>query len=320
MRFMMLFSNVRWPKFLAPLLKFTVSVAILTALFLFIDREQFFKIFSQYNPWALLGLIAILSSQLFFLSWRWQILINHSQWRLSFFDSFSMTSISTAMGNLFLTSLGGTASRMAMAYQKKIPLTDSFVFSMLDRICSFAAILILFYVSLFWLLPKHVVEQNLIFVLYLIPILIGLICFYYRPISCFLLRFSILKRFRPLYVSIRRSHLLSYRTILMLCAISLLPQIILYGVIFILFQMAQSNLSLSDYIAITPFIMLISSIPISVGGWGLREASFVFGFGLVGVAHAESFAVSVTAGFINILASVLCAVLMVLRNQFFSKS
>jgi len=45
-----------------------------------------------------------------------------------------------------------------------------------------------------------------------------------------------------------------------------------------------------------PLIMLISSIPISFGGWGLRESVMITGLGFVGVSANDALAVSVSFG------------------------
>ena len=45
-----------------------------------------------------------------------------------------------------------------------------------------------------------------------------------------------------------------------------------------------------------PLALLVITLPISVAGWGVREAVLVFALGLGGVAAHDALAVSVTWG------------------------
>lgn len=50
-----------------------------------------------------------------------------------------------------------------------------------------------------------------------------------------------------------------------------------------------------------PIIMLISSIPISFAGWGLRESAMVAGLGFAGISAGDALAISVSFGIAQIL-------------------
>lgn len=67
--------------------------------------------------------------------------------------------------------------------------------------------------------------------------------------------------------------------------------------------------------AAAPVVFLISMIPISVAGWGLREGAFVVAFGLFGIPAADSLTVSITFGVAVLLAYSPAAVLLVLARR-----
>jgi hypothetical protein len=54
--------------------------------------------------------------------------------------------------------------------------------------------------------------------------------------------------------------------------------------------------SFLDLVLLVPLISLISLIPISIAGWGLREMGAVWLFGLVGLSRADALALSITYG------------------------
>lgn len=62
-------------------------------------------------------------------------------------------------------------------------------------------------------------------------------------------------------------------------------------------------LSFADYLVFIPVVTVVTLVPVSVGGWGVREAAFVALLGLVGVPSHMALAFSVMFGFVGILAS-----------------
>ncbi len=63
-----------------------------------------------------------------------------------------------------------------------------------------------------------------------------------------------------------------------------------------------------DYLKVVPAALLITVIPFSIGGWGLRESSVVIGFGLIGVASEQAFAMSVMFGVLSLIAAFVPAI------------
>ena len=51
-----------------------------------------------------------------------------------------------------------------------------------------------------------------------------------------------------------------------------------------------------DCLALVPPVMLITTLPISIGGWGVREVAMAIAFGLIGVSQNDAGALSILAG------------------------
>lgn len=73
--------------------------------------------------------------------------------------------------------------------------------------------------------------------------------------------------------------------------------------------------SLSLWISVIPLSVILSAIPISVNGWGVREATIVVLAQKLGIAPADALLVSVTIGLLNMLASLPGAIVMLHRND-----
>lgn len=56
------------------------------------------------------------------------------------------------------------------------------------------------------------------------------------------------------------------------------------------------GLGLAAALTVVPTVMLISLLPISIGGWGVREGAMVVGLGLVGVESSDALLISVMYG------------------------
>jgi uncharacterized membrane protein YbhN (UPF0104 family) len=63
------------------------------------------------------------------------------------------------------------------------------------------------------------------------------------------------------------------------------------------------DVGLLNVLVITPAVFLVSMVPISVAGWGVRESAMSAGFALVGVDPEKSIIVSIAFGLSLVLVS-----------------
>jgi glycosyltransferase 2 family protein len=65
----------------------------------------------------------------------------------------------------------------------------------------------------------------------------------------------------------------------------------------------------AHYLAIVSCGMLVTIIPISVGGWGIRESALVIGFGLLSIEPERAFILSATFGLLAVFSAGVAALL-----------
>jgi hypothetical protein len=78
-------------------------------------------------------------------------------------------------------------------------------------------------------------------------------------------------------------------------------------------------LTLGQGAAILPVVMLLTSLPISFAGWGLRESAIIVAFGVYGVSQEASLALSLVYGVLQLISGVPGLVLWIMeksRNKF----
>jgi hypothetical protein len=68
-------------------------------------------------------------------------------------------------------------------------------------------------------------------------------------------------------------------------------------------------LSLIDSLVLLQPVALIAALPISIGGWGVREAAMVAVLGLIGIAPSGALVLSVQIGLIAIVVTLPAAFL-----------
>jgi uncharacterized membrane protein YbhN (UPF0104 family) len=74
-------------------------------------------------------------------------------------------------------------------------------------------------------------------------------------------------------------------------------------------------LSFFDCLVLMQPVALITALPISIGGWGAREAAMVGLLGLVGVPASAAFVLSVQVGILTTLVALPGGVLWLLLKE-----
>jgi uncharacterized protein (TIRG00374 family) len=102
-------------------------------------------------------------------------------------------------------------------------------------------------------------------------------------------------------VSVARHLFDARRQVPRILVTSLLIQMINVTVIFFLINGMGAQVSILQCTLIVPTVMLISLLPFSVAGWGLRESAMATGFSLVHAPPAAALAASVMFGILTLL-------------------
>jgi glycosyltransferase 2 family protein len=84
---------------------------------------------------------------------------------------------------------------------------------------------------------------------------------------------------------------------------------------YLLLQAASADVHLADGIALALIVILSLILPISIGGWGIRELATVVLFGGIGVPSNAAVAVSLIIGIIGIVVSLPGSLVWLKRTQ-----
>jgi hypothetical protein len=114
-------------------------------------------------------------------------------------------------------------------------------------------------------------------------------------------------RFRLLHIAMRlagdsRRVLLRAWHTPWLIAVSAVAQMLVVIAVYLLAVSLGVPASFTICLFVVPAALLFAALPVSVGGWGVREGAFVVGFGLFGVSATDALAISLLFGVVSMFA------------------
>jgi uncharacterized membrane protein YbhN (UPF0104 family) len=254
--------------------------------------------------WALLGAGVLQMLLVPFLGgWRWKLVLSAMRAEGRIWPLSRLFWIGLLFSQVLPSSAGGDVVRVYMMWRGGTSLRVAFNSVALER-ASMLITLIAFVALLMLLLASRVVVAELAWVApaLLIASIVGLVVL--MSADRFLKHLPDLRVVRVvagLSADARRVYLsgCGWRLIAV-CLITLLNGSIAS------WWMGLSlglPLSLADYLVFIPVVTIVTLVPVSVGGWGVREGALIALLGLVGVSSHMALAFSVVFGFVGIVAS-----------------
>jgi uncharacterized protein (TIRG00374 family) len=277
-----------------------LSVILLTVLVFGIDRQAFVQILSQIQlDYYLLGVV------LFFLSivvsaYRWQLILVTSGHSYGLWQLTAINLSGNFFSNFLPTAIGGDVVRIVeLTQQGDADRHDAVSTVMLDRLIGLISVALMAALALvagFSTVESPAVRAVVLGALGALPI--GWAIFFYKPV---------VRKFRwllglPLLCRVEETLVRLYQTLYALqgqksllvssLAISLVLQVIEVIAVILLARSLSIQLPAHYFFLFLPLIWLVTMLPLSLNGLGLREGAFTFFFGLVGVAAPQAIALA----------------------------
>jgi len=249
--------------------------------------------------------LAVFVLQVALATLRWRILLAHIGGTRPPFRRLFRVYYASAFFSQVLPSIGGDLARISYARMLGTTAGPIVVSVLIDRGVGIAALLFLALASLGFLAPfdpGHTVLRSIAVVAGG-----GLVAAYGGCLIARVMRYSRIWRALPSWI----------RTFIASCDWSLTSRVglaclmPLYALghlmsitaIFFAAHAVQVPLTLATVLAIGPVIVLAQVLPVSVGGWGVREAAAVTLLAMTGIDAASALLVSITFGILVLLAT-----------------
>ena len=236
---------------------------------------------------------------------RWQIALRGIDGRLSHGDAFRYNYMGIFFSQTLPSSVGGDAVRMYKGYRRGLTLAQAINGVMLDRVATVLALALLV-AAMTPFIWDRTGDIAIVAPFFLIAVggVAGLVVLMLLDrLPAAMRRWKVVRGLGQLATDTRRLFL-NPSSGLPLLAVSVLGHVnVSAAVYFLARSMGMEGIGLADCIALFPPVLLLPTVPISVAGWGVREAALVTAFGFIGVAGADSLSLSLIFGVAVILSS-----------------
>ena len=254
------------------------------------------------NPgWVLLSLILSIFVIPVLAAFRWKIFLKYSGIAENIISLLKINFISIFWGIFLPTSDGFGAIRMIQIenrHSEKTGISGSSI--VLEKIFGFISLCFLGLIGSYVLgdFKSMRLTRIILLVMMLFSIFILLSISNKKFSNLLLPFFERIKIFRKVVDYLIRMHssltIFPYKkAVFRVFPIIFIFQILTFLNVLFLFRAMNINIPVFYHLAAVPIIQLISLIPLSISGLGIRESAFVFFYGLLGIDPANSFQVSI---------------------------
>src|SRR5215831_930426 len=275
--------------------KALVSITLIAFLATRLNYTQVLSYWRVLNGVWILGALAILLLQMSAIAGvRLKLMLTYVDVRCPL-----TTTVQIALCGFFFEQVtigfGGGAIRLWLLKRVDVPLGPAIRALLLDRTCGFASLMLLSLLGIHALLPlvdekvRSVIAGTLI-----VSIATGLVAVAVAFALTKLLPRSRLARFwERLGPQGQAVNVVALTTVFALAATTHLLNILVF---WMLGQSLGLTMTLGQWFVVAPTVLLISMLPISVGGWGVREGAMVVALHGFGIPTEEAVLPSILFG------------------------
>jgi uncharacterized membrane protein YbhN (UPF0104 family) len=287
-------------------IRLIISALIIGALVRHIGTGALLDTFTHVHLSAWGAALILLLVQILSLTFRWADLLNLGRNAVSYGSCLRMTVAAQLANTLFITAIGGAVVRVGLAAQAGISMPRAIGAAVMDRLMTVTALLILAALTLPAFSKLHYSPVLALWV----PVAVAISALSF-VLTVFILRGRIataLSRGKIKdAIAYMREMTGNLPLMARVLAISLAAQILYFTAVYCLVRSVGIDVGFSSLLSVLPVIALVASLPLSIGGWGVREGAFVFGLGFLGIPMDQAFLISVQIGIVCLLASVIVA-------------
>jgi uncharacterized membrane protein YbhN (UPF0104 family) len=255
------------------------------------------------DRWYLLAAAGVMLLQIGMGGFRWHMVLKRLHAPARIVTSLQLFYIAVFF-NTWLWGAVGDVVRGGLSYRDKVPAQTSLNSIVLDRVAALAGVAFLVLIT-----APYCVARFGNMTLALLPAAVAAAC---------LLGILVVAQFERLPPSWQRLRLMrlvqslggATRTIFLrpgaavpTLLVAIAAQVLMALTAYLLAQSLAVSLSLIDCLVLMQPIALLTSLPISIGGWGVRETAMIGILGLVGISSTAALALSVELGLLAMVVS-----------------
>ena len=295
-------------------LKLLITIALFYYLFQQVPIEEVFKIVKSMEIKNFCFSIILFFIYYGFFSLRWKFLLRSQDIKLGFTFSYLYMLIAFFFNNFLPSGLGMDVIRSGYAGGRK-DFEKAFGASLMERILGMVGMMC---IGIFAIFSLRIEFIRLAILYLLLIVLIGGVYSLLVSLKLEWLKKKLLSiKFLNIGESIRvfyhavKIYSKKWRVILIGIVYSLFVQMTIICINFLLAKSLSIDITFITLIAYIPLITIISLIPITINGLGMRESAYVFLFSSYGIAQEEALSLSLLFFAASVIASAIGGVVFI---------
>ena len=279
------------------LIKLLLSVALIWYAFSKVDVGAAMTYLGGIPSTVIVVALVVLFSEFFIAALRLRILLHLLGAGCSLNKAIDVVMIGAFFSQTLISFVGGDAMRVWRMVQAKTPVGLAAKGILFDRVAGFIGLMLITVFSLPWLFET--VSQSAM----RIGLVVALLAGFGGVFGLFLTGLipTALRRWRAFRWASELSGvafaiLKSKSGLLAIVALSVTIHMLNIVALYLISRGLKMEVSFISMLVLIPPVLLISMLPISVAGWGVREGAMVVALNLVGVPAHQSLALSICFG------------------------
>ena len=280
-------------------LRVVVSLSLVAFVFYKAGLPQLWNSLRQTQLRYLLLSLAVTPALILTSAWKWQIILNAQKINVSVMKCFWLYVVGYFFNTVLPTNVGGDVVRAYALGKSTDKRAQAFSSVFVERFTGLSVLMLMaiaaFFLALRQLWSPWLIIAIVVCTLGYVAILISVInrkvlAWFSESIKIKSAQkvFSKLKKFQEATLSIRQNKKALVIALVLSFAFYFLAVINVY----VSSLAFQANITFLDALIITPIIMVITMIPLSIGGIGLAEGAYYFTFTRMGIVGAIGLSVA----------------------------
>jgi glycosyltransferase 2 family protein len=288
-------------KRIIPLIQLILTIIILLSLLYFYDFEIVFFHISKMDYSFLILFVLLAISNFILVCLRFSVILDFLKINFKFTDIVKNNLLGSFVNQTPLTVVGGDIFRIVSLKKNGLDLISSFKAIAIDRLIGLFSILLMITFTLlnFFQIINNSLISNIITIFFLLGWIGFLFIMFFKFFRINVKKLDFINQLSLSLIDILRPSMILVK-ILVASTVANLVTIIL---VFCICLSMKINISFFNCLLIVPITMYFSLLPISMGGWGVREGIFAIALSALGIPVENSIAVSVVLGCIYLLIS-----------------
>ena len=279
------------------MLKIAISLALIAIVLRAFDVKGVVSHFAKVDAATLLLATVIALSIALLHTLRWLAVIKANGTRLGFKTALQVVLIGHFFNQALPSSVGGDAVRIWCAYRAGLSFSAAANTVIIDRALTLFSLLLLTAAGLPWLfeiITDPAARWALSTVIFAGVAGFG-VFLALRRLPQLIARWRVVRALLSL-AALARKVMSRARYALPIILLSVLSFIGFAIIVFYIAHAMQLDITLRDCVLLVPPVILVTVVPVSIAGWGVREGAMVVAFGFINVPASAAFAVSILFG------------------------